>query len=505
MTLPLLYQLQNASYRSLSDTDFKVGVVDMDDAGLTASQIATLTGTQNKVLFTYLSIGEAEDYRPYWNDGEWNASPPDFLLRENPDWKGNYLVKFWDADWQKIMFDRVDEAIRLGYDGMYLDIVDAYQVAVVKQAYSGGNDALRGEMIEFVTALSAHAKAQSPGFMVIPQNAVGLLALNENNPGGAPNSSYLNAIDGLGVEDLWYDGNTSSSWTKYDLEYIDLALDAGKFVLATSYPTQDAKQADFIDQAIKAGLIPFAADRDLTGVIDPVNNTIEAKLAGNPINFPTVSETDVPVPDGGSDVDASDGDDGSLGGGNTDGGDSQDGTPEVVDRDMTIRGTSRADDLTGGGGDDKILGRGGNDRLDGGAGDDDLRGFGGRDLLIGGAGDDNLKGDGGRDTLDGGSGDDTLWGGSRDDVFIFREGDGHDRIRDFEQGSDRMDLSHMASINFDELDTNGNDILDRGDAHVDRFGIGTIIDLGEAAGSADASTVAILGVTGLTEADFLFG
>ena len=32
MTLPFLYQLQNASYSSLSSTDFKVGVVDIDDA-----------------------------------------------------------------------------------------------------------------------------------------------------------------------------------------------------------------------------------------------------------------------------------------------------------------------------------------------------------------------------------------------------------------------------------------------------------------------------------------
>ena len=297
MSLPFLYQLQNASYGELSATDFDIGVVDMDDAGLSATQVAAIEG-QGKGLFTYLSIGEAEDYRDYWQSS-WNSSgsKPSFLLGENPDWPGNYSVKFWDADWQKIMFARVDEAVKLGYHGMYLDIVDAYEVAQVKNAYPGTAAQLRQEMIDFVTELSQHAKAEDPDFMVIPQNAVGLLALNENNPNVA-NTAYLKAIDGLGVEDLWYDGNSTSGWTSGDLQYIKLATAAGKFVLATSYPTQDAKQDTFVTNAINAGLIPFVADRDLTGKIDSVNDTIEARLAGHHVTFPDFDGGDTGGGDG---------------------------------------------------------------------------------------------------------------------------------------------------------------------------------------------------------------
>ena len=207
------------------------------------------------------------------------------MLGENPDWPGNYSVKFWDPAWQKLMYDRVDAAIHLGYQGVYLDIVDAYQVDAVRKAYPGSDAALRQEMIDFVAGLSAHAKAQNPGFLVVPQNAVGLLAADENNPNVA-NTAYLKAIDGLGVEDLWYDGNTASGWTDGDLELIRLASAAGKFVLATSYPTQDAKQEAFVAHAVDAGLVPFVADRDLTGKIDPVNATIEARLAAQGVTVP---------------------------------------------------------------------------------------------------------------------------------------------------------------------------------------------------------------------------
>ena len=295
MAIPFLYQLQNSNYTSLNNTDFRVAVIDMDDAGLSKDQITQLQ-TQDKTLFTYISIGEAEDYRDYWTDNGWSNNKPGFLLGENPDWAGNFLVKFWDPAWQNIMFSRVEKAVNLGYDGMYLDIVDAYQVAQVQNAYTG--DDIRQDMIDFVVALSQYAKSINPDFKVIPQNAVGLLGITEDNP-DVPNTAYLNAIDGLGVEDLWFDDNRNADWTQGDLEFIQNALNADKFVLATSYPTQDAQQITFINNALAEGMIPFAGNRDLNGQIDGQNLDILAKMAGLNINFPddaTTSPTPTPTP-----------------------------------------------------------------------------------------------------------------------------------------------------------------------------------------------------------------
>ncbi|MFO1209150.1 MAG: MJ1477/TM1410 family putative glycoside hydrolase [Amaricoccus sp.] len=533
MSLPFLYQLQNASYSELSSTDFDIGVVDMDDAGLSASQVAAIEG-QGKGLVTYLSIGEAEDYRDYWQSS-WNSAStkPSFLLGENPDWPGNYSVKFWDPSWQKIIYARVDEAIKLGYQGMYLDIVDAYEVAQVKNAYPGTAAQLRQAMIDFVTGLSQHAKAENPDFLVIPQNAVGLLALNENNTGVA-NTAYLKAIDGLGVEDLWYDGNSTSDWTQDDLQYVKLATAAGKFVLATSYPTQDAKQDTFVTNAINAGLIPFVADRDLTGKIDPVNNTIEAKLAGHHVNFPdfdgggdtgggdgslaiqvaenttmVIAASSASLPDkiaGGADASlfaldgtglhfkaapdyeapADSGHDNVYNLTTSDGG--QTVTIKVTVTDVagkTLNGTSAANTMTGT------------------AEADTLAGKGGGDTISGLGGNDTLRGDGGNDTITGGAGNDRLTGGTGADTFVFALGSGADTITDFEKSRDHIDLRAIAGLTFAKLDSNHNNVLDDADANIAVSGGHTVIDLGHAAGDAAAATID-LAATGLAASHFLF-
>jgi uncharacterized protein (TIGR01370 family) len=294
MSIPLLYQLQNANYATLSEGDFQVAVVDPDDSALSAEQVSALQTTQDKLLYAYTSIGEAESYRDYWEDS-WTTQPPDYVLGENVQWEGNFRVQFWDADWQQIIYDRVDAVLEKGYDGIYLDIVDGYTVDEVIAAYPGTDDELRQEMIDFVIGISEYAKAQNPDFAIIPQNAVGLLGLSENGPDSGANTAYLDAIDGLGVEDLWFNDNDISDWTQGDLDYISLAQAAGKFVLATSYPTVESSQEAFIADAIENGLIPFIGDRELTGVIDDVNLMIETAMAGGDFNAPWVDDATPPV------------------------------------------------------------------------------------------------------------------------------------------------------------------------------------------------------------------
>jgi serralysin len=349
MTFPYLYQLQGASYAALSAATFKTAVVDMDDTGMSRTQVQALEA-QGKQVFTYISIGEAENYRDYWVNGNWNTNKPSFVLGENPEWAGNYYVKFWDPAWQTVMFARVDKAISLGYDGMYLDIVDAYTVSAIAAAYPGNASAVRQAMMSFVIALSQHAKAIDPNFKVIPQNAVGLLSTQESSA-SAPNSAYLAAIDGVGVEDLWYDGNTVASWTSDDVQFLHLATAAGKFVLATSYPTQDAKQEIFVASALAAGFVPFVADRDLTGVIDSIDQTIDTRMQGLQINTPWGASS------------------GGGGGGATSGADLLNGTAGAD----TIDGLAGADTINGLGGDDTLTGGAGNDSIDGGAGKDSAK------------------------------------------------------------------------------------------------------------------------------------
>ena len=97
-----------------------------------------------------------------------------------------------------------------------------------------------------------------------------------------------------------------------------------------------------------------------------------------------------------------------------------------------------ADALRGDGGNDRLHGGDWHDRLHGGSGADALYGQGGNDLLRGGGGFDTLSGGAGRDVLEGGTGADRLIGGAGADSFVFRAGDGRDRIADFGTGNDRL-------------------------------------------------------------------
>lgn len=90
--------------------------------------------------------------------------------------------------------------------------------------------------------------------------------------------------------------------------------------------------------------------------------------------------------------------------------------------------------------DDTITGNNAANELMGRGGDDILRGLKGRDTLVGGSGDDRLYGGGREDTLDGGRGDDRMWGNSGADSFRFENNHGDDRIMDFDDGQDMMDM-----------------------------------------------------------------
>lgn len=129
------------------------------------------------------------------------------------------------------------------------------------------------------------------------------------------------------------------------------------------------------------------------------------------------------------------------------------------DGDDFLYGGRDNDILNGDNGADTIRGNLGNDDINGGSGDDNLRGGGQNDNLDGGAGNDFLLGENHSDILYGGAGNDTLTGGSGGgvfdtftDTFVYKDtvsgGGGFDRIKDFENDIDQIDLSAFNFTNF---------------------------------------------------------
>lgn len=166
-----------------------------------------------RLLLAYVDIGQAEDYRDYWAS-DWTAptatepGSPDFLVSVDPDgWSGNYPVAFWRDEWKALWLGHdgiVAQLAQLGFDGIYLDWVEAYDDDAVRRvALKDGLDA-ETEMIRFIEQLGEAGREVLPDFLVVPQNAPYLL---DTDP-----ERYLRAIDALAVEDTWFHGAGDAGW-----------------------------------------------------------------------------------------------------------------------------------------------------------------------------------------------------------------------------------------------------------------------------------------------------
>ena len=210
-----------------------------------------------RIVLAYMSIGEAEDYRFYWRE-DWSRSTPSWLDSENPDWPGNYKVRFWDPNWQNLVFGGpdayLDRILGAGFDGVYLDIVDAFEF------YGDRRPTAEDEMVEFVRSIASYGRAKRPGqsFYVIPQNGERLLAHPE----------YLESIDGIAKEDLFwgYDGveaPTPQDARDFSVRFLEQATRADKIVLTVDYPIASEFVGDLYSRARDLSFVPYSTVRRL--------------------------------------------------------------------------------------------------------------------------------------------------------------------------------------------------------------------------------------------------
>ena len=99
-----VYQLQDIDLAAIGDTKFDLAIIDYSEDGsesgrFSAEEIETLINSAggSKRVLAYMSIGEAENYRFYWeeswdadNDGQPDTGAPAWLGPSNPNWPKNY-------------------------------------------------------------------------------------------------------------------------------------------------------------------------------------------------------------------------------------------------------------------------------------------------------------------------------------------------------------------------------------------------------------------------------
>ena len=119
---------------AIAATNFDLVLIDLfyGDDVLTTSDVGQLKLKANggsRLVIAYMNIGSAENYRYYWQD-DWKLHSPNWLKKEYEGYEDEIWVKFWKKDWQEIIFGNDDsytkKIINAGFDGVYLDNVEAY-------------------------------------------------------------------------------------------------------------------------------------------------------------------------------------------------------------------------------------------------------------------------------------------------------------------------------------------------------------------------------------------
>jgi cysteinyl-tRNA synthetase len=244
-----IYQLQgyeNDALKAIARAPQRLAVIDLArDAKsdfFRADEIAAVRASGKRVL-AYFEIGSIENFRPEHA----KVVGAGLALNRWPDWPDEFFVRYWDERWWTLAVKpRLDRALKAGFDGVYLDTPLAYEEIDLGLVPGQSRDGLGRLMSALIVRISKYAKQHRHDFGIFPQNSPEL----RRYPG------YTGAIDGIGMEELFFlatDQPCTQDWCGENLADTRALRDAGKLVLAVDYATKPAN--------VRAACVRYAAER----------------------------------------------------------------------------------------------------------------------------------------------------------------------------------------------------------------------------------------------------
>jgi cysteinyl-tRNA synthetase len=257
-----------------------------------------------KLVIAYIDTGQAEEYRTYWQPG-WGIGNPKWIVGSDPDgWVGNFPVAYWHDEWRQIWLGAdgyLQAILDAGFDGVYLDWVEAYSDENVVAIAGEDGVEPRQEMIRWVGDIADFGRSQRPDFIVIAQNAAEL----------AEDDGYLAIIDAIAQEQVWFDGGADNDppgdcplprteddldteayrkslsrpcRRQYDeypdstlhvsseeyLSFLTLAHDKGEIIFTVDYALEPENVTWVYETSRALGFVPFVGNRALNRYVEPV-------------------------------------------------------------------------------------------------------------------------------------------------------------------------------------------------------------------------------------------
>jgi cysteinyl-tRNA synthetase len=299
----MVAQITDSTY-DMVVIDFITSEVNNTDYPLAEVIAEWQSAAHPKLVIAYIDIGQAESYRTYWQP-DWQLGEPEWIVADDPDgWVENYPVAFWYDDYQAIWVEPggyLQQIAEAGFDGVYLDWVEAYDDdAVIAFAETEGLDPIQ-EMLWWVEDIAASLRSYRPDALVIAQNAADLAVYDD----------YVAVIDAIAQEQVWFDGAADNDppgdcplprteadidsddyidslssgcrnqWETYTestlhvssewyLDALSIAQDQGLVIFTVDYALEPENVAWVIAESRRYGFVPFVGSRALDMYVPPL-------------------------------------------------------------------------------------------------------------------------------------------------------------------------------------------------------------------------------------------
>jgi uncharacterized protein (TIGR01370 family) len=155
----LLTQIQDyVVYYNIGELEtlktFDLAIIQPETLQLAELQELKQNGT---IVIAYLSLGEAETYRSWFNQVE-----NDWILGENSNW-GSLFIDTRQLGWQNIIIEQMGIYLENGFDGIFMDTIDTVD------AYPDTTDGMIDLIQRLRTTYPDSILIQNRGFTILPR------------------------------------------------------------------------------------------------------------------------------------------------------------------------------------------------------------------------------------------------------------------------------------------------------------------------------------------------
>lgn len=235
----------------LISTDADLLVIDPDS--YSQKEVQQIKAAGIKVI-AYLSVGEAESYRTFFSEVE-RAS---LIISENPNWPGNFPVKYWKKAWEKMLKVYAKQIMSKGFDGLFFDVVDGWEALETKEL----KQTRYRQMVDLLTKLCDFARSIEPQALMIVQNSHRLVF----------SESLDKRIDGINQEGLyksWLHAEIAPDWQQSKIKELKQLRRLGKFVTLLEYTREKYEMLIIKIKASRHGFVPYFSVKELDKLFRP--------------------------------------------------------------------------------------------------------------------------------------------------------------------------------------------------------------------------------------------